>query len=149
MTNGDKCIMDEKSYLYFPFCPILKLEKRLFGWEYVGKTVNKHYGYGMGTDKRPRLHVFFVMRAHFQRPYSYIFNSWFSFIESLWKMIGFFRRVVDSLPLLLMLVVFFIMFLSLDGGIVAWILLSVFLAINFLSIGLASVGYMIRRKCNP
>jgi len=98
-----------KAIRYTWGCPIIKFEKRCFGWHYVGHTVDEEVSYSADTNydtghTRINKHVKIIKYAYFNRPKVWQGGFLFGLVEFLANLVSFFRRIALSLIIIVAII---------------------------------------------
>lgn len=146
--------IDDVGERYKFICPILKLEKRLFGWRYEGVGKVEHldgyegsvndYGEVRITEKKS-----IFKYAYFSRPSIYPKNLLFSLLEGISNAVSLIRRMLQELFIIGIIIT---LFAGAEG--IALMLLGVYAGMCVVSIAVAILGRIARaifgldNKCN-
>ncbi len=107
---------------------IIKFEKRMFGWHYVGHTVDDDVSYEVTDKGKIRKKHNIIKYSYFNRPKVWKGNFLFNFTEIISNLISFFRRVLINAVIFVAIILyiinmdnpsmFAILFCSIYGGLI-------------------------------
>lgn len=139
-----------KAIKYTWGCPIIKFEKRCFGWHYVGHTVDEDVSYSADTTygdgyatTRINKHVKIIKYAYFQRPKVWQGGFLFGLVEFLANIVSFFRRIALSLIILVAIIAGICMASGSES--VAGIIIGVYAGLIVASFLLAGLGALLKK----
>ncbi len=129
-----------KAVKYSYGCPIIKFEKRCFGWHYVGHTVDEDVSYDVvktSTCEKLKKNTKIIKYAYFNRPKVWKKNFLFGLTEFIANFLGFFRRILIGLaPIQIIIGIILIAADAAEGALILGIVNAALIAAAFVFGGL-------------
>ncbi|MCQ2800122.1 MAG: hypothetical protein MJ228_05160 [Bacilli bacterium] len=142
-----------KAVRYAAGCQIIKLEKKAFGWHYIGHTVDEDvsysadttYGDGYATTKIHK-HVKIIKYAYFNRPKVWQGGFVLGLVETISNIVSFFRRLALNLIIVPIIITVVMMMGGGDSGAVLGLMWGgIYGGLIGLSLLLAALGFALKK----
>lgn len=129
-----------KAIKYTYGCPIIKFEKRCFGWHYIGHTVDEDVSYDVVSTNygaKVRKNTKIIKYAYFNRPKVWKKNFLFGLTEFIANFLSFFRRIlIGLLPIQVIIALILAFTGSVTGAVVIGLVNVALIAAGFAFAGL-------------